>query len=82
MKPNTRANRLPNAERQKLKSKRPFARGRTSLRNGRKLCRCNFAFGTTWQGTYAVKQVAPVIMEEGRAIMVITVYTFYSRGVV
>jgi hypothetical protein len=45
---------------------------------GRKLCRYNFAFGTTWQGKpYSVKQVAPVIKEDARGIVVITVYTFY-----
>lgn len=45
---------------------------------GRELCRFNFSFGRTWQGNfYAIKQVAPVIKEEAREIVVITVYTFY-----
>ena len=51
---------------------------REPAKNGRELCRYNFTFGTTWQGKpYAVKQVAPVIKEEAREIVVITVYTFY-----
>jgi len=45
---------------------------------GREVCRYHFTFGSTWQGKpYAVKQVAPVIKEEAREIVVITVYTFY-----
>jgi len=36
------------------------------------------AYGRTWQGKfYAIKQVAPVIKEDDREIVVITVYTFY-----
>ena len=51
---------------------------REHAKYGRKLCRYNFAFGTTWQGKpYSVRQVAPVIREEAREIVVITVYTFY-----
>jgi hypothetical protein len=51
---------------------------REPAKDGRELCRYNFTFGTTWQGKhYAVKQVAPVIKEEAREIVVITVYTFY-----
>ncbi len=45
---------------------------------GRELCRFNFPFGKSWQGTvYAIKQVAPVVKEESDEIVVITVYTFY-----
>jgi len=45
---------------------------------GREICRYNFGFDGTWQGKhYAIKQVAPVIKEEGHEIIVITVYTFY-----
>ncbi len=52
--------------------------GRENARFGRQLCRCNFNFGRTWQGnTYAIKQVAPVIVEESDEIVVVTVYTFY-----
>ena len=51
---------------------------REAAKHGREMCRFNFAFGQTWQGkTYAIKQVAPVIKEESREIVVITVYTFY-----
>ena len=45
---------------------------------GRTLCRFNFPYGRLWQGKkYAIKQVAPVIAEKAREIVVITVYTFY-----
>ncbi len=45
---------------------------------GRELCRYNFPYGRLWQGrSYAIKQVAPVIKEEAKEIVVITVYTFY-----
>ena len=51
---------------------------RESAKLGRVLCRYNFTFGKTWQGKpYAIKQIAPVIKEEAREIVVITVYTFY-----
>lgn len=51
---------------------------REAAKQGREMCRFNFAFGQTWQGnTYAIKQVAPVIKEESQEIVVITVYTFY-----
>ncbi len=51
---------------------------REPAKHGRELCRFNFPFGKTWQGKlYAIKQVAPVIKEEAREIVVITVYTFY-----
>jgi hypothetical protein len=47
-------------------------------RHGREMCRYNFAYGRTWQGkVYPIKQVAPVIKEEAKEIVVITVYTFY-----
>jgi hypothetical protein len=52
--------------------------GREPAKQGRELCRFNFAFAKTWQGKpYAIKQVVPVIKEEHREIVVITVYTFY-----
>lgn len=51
---------------------------REPSKRGRLLCRFNFPFGRTWQGTwYAVKQVAPVIAEEADETVVVTVYTFY-----
>ena len=49
-----------------------------AAKHGRELCRYNFTFGRKWQGKpYAIKQVAPVIMEKANEIVVITVYTFY-----
>ena len=51
---------------------------REPAKHGRELCRYNFPFGRKWQGKqYAIKQVAPVIMEKANEIVVITVYTFY-----
>jgi hypothetical protein len=45
---------------------------------GREICRYSFAFNRKWQSKhYPIKQVAPVIKEEGDEIIVITVYTFY-----
>jgi len=45
---------------------------------GRILCRENFQFNSNWNGhSYALKQVAPVILETPKEIVVITVYTFY-----
>ena len=51
---------------------------REPAKHGRELCRFNFTYGRKWQGeSYAIKQVAPVIMEKTNEIVVITVYTFY-----
>lgn len=51
---------------------------REPAKQGRELCRYNFAFARKWQGkSYAIKQVAPVIKEEPGEVVVITVYTFY-----
>ena len=51
---------------------------REPAKKGRMLCRYNFPFNKTWQGTtYPVKQVAPVICEEQDEIVVVTVYTYY-----
>jgi hypothetical protein len=42
------------------------------------LSRLNFQYGAKWQDRfYAIKQVAPVAIEEDNEIVVITVYTFY-----
>ena len=47
-------------------------------RDGKIWCRLNFEFKSTWQGKYyAVKQVAPIIVEEANEIVVVTVYTFF-----
>lgn len=51
---------------------------REPAKHGRLLCRFNLTFRQTWQSTwYAVKQVAPVIVEEADETVVVTVYTFY-----
>jgi hypothetical protein len=51
---------------------------REPAKHGRGLCRYNFPFDQTWQGTYyRIKQVAPVIKEEADEVVVITVYTFF-----
>ncbi len=51
---------------------------REPAKRGREMCRYNFPFERTWQGKmYPIKQVAPVIQEEAKEIVVITVYTFY-----
>ena len=51
---------------------------RDLVARGREICRYNFVFNRRWQGKiYPIKQVAPVIKDEGDEIIVITVYTFY-----
>jgi hypothetical protein len=47
-------------------------------KHGRMMYRLNLPYGTEWQGnSYAIKQVAPVVMETENEIIVVTVYTFY-----
>jgi hypothetical protein len=47
-------------------------------KKGRYLYRINFQYNKSWQGKfYAIKQVAPVVVEEETEFVVITVYTFY-----
>lgn len=51
---------------------------REAAKRGRFICRYNFQYNAHWQKRfYAVKQVAPVIVEEDDEIIVVTVYTFY-----
>jgi hypothetical protein len=51
---------------------------REPVKHGRWMCRHNFQFEALWQGRrYAIKQVAPVIVEEQNEIVVVTVYTFF-----
>jgi len=51
---------------------------RETAKKGRWRYRYNLAYNTTWQNRYyAIKQVAPVVVEEADEIVVITVYTFY-----
>ena len=59
--------------------KEAIARGlREPAKRGRIICRQNFEYRAKWQGEYyAIKQVAPVVVETENEIVVITVYTFY-----
>jgi hypothetical protein len=42
------------------------------------MCRLNFQYNKLWRGRrYAIKQVAPVIVEKQNEIIVVTVYTFF-----
>ncbi len=51
---------------------------REPAKRGRFVCRLNFQYGAEWQDKfYAIKQVAPVAVEEQNEIVVVTVYTFY-----
>ena len=51
---------------------------RERAKRGRLIYRYNFQYNGRWRGkTYAIKQVAPVVVEEQHEIVVITVYTFY-----
>ena len=47
-------------------------------RMGRIMYRKNFQFNRRWRGKYyAVKQVVPIVKEESKKLVVVTVYTFY-----
>jgi len=47
-------------------------------RKGRIMYRKNFPFEGQWRGRrYRIKQVAPVVAEEGDKLVVVTVYVFY-----
>lgn len=49
-----------------------------AAKKGRWRYRYNLEYNATWQNRdYAIKQVAPVIVEEADEIVVVTVYTFY-----
>ena len=51
---------------------------REPAKHGRLMYRLNFEYRARWQGEYyAVKQVAPVVVEAENEIVVVTVYTFY-----
>ena len=51
---------------------------REPARSGRIMCGLNIDFAAEWQEKYyAVKQVAPIIVEQGGETVVVTVYTFY-----
>lgn len=49
-----------------------------AVKKGRQMSKMNFEFNDYWGNRhYAIKQVAPVFVEEETEIVVITVYTFY-----
>lgn len=51
---------------------------REPAKRGRFMYRLNFQFAAEWQGRfYAIKQVAPVVVEAQNEVIVVTVYTFY-----
>ena len=51
---------------------------REPAKRGRLICRLNFQYDSEWQGKfYAIKQVAPVVVEAHNEVVVVTVYTFY-----
>jgi hypothetical protein len=51
---------------------------RETAKKGRVLFRLNFQYNRTWRGRhYAIKQVAPVVIEKTDQIIVVTVYTFF-----
>lgn len=51
---------------------------REPAKRGRFLYRHNFQYRAQWQGKfYAIKQVAPVVVETEREMVVVTVCTFY-----
>lgn len=51
---------------------------REPAKRGRLMFRLNFQYNAEWQGkVFAIKQVAPVVVEAQNEIVVVTVYTFY-----
>ncbi|MGB2821146.1 MAG: DUF4258 domain-containing protein [Phycisphaerae bacterium] len=51
---------------------------RQPARAGRHIFRLNLEYNAEWAGKhYGAKQVAPVVVEEGDRVVVITVYTFF-----
>lgn len=50
-------------------------------KKGRRAFRKNFPFNAEWKGKhYEIKQVMPVVVEEAKEIVVVTVYAFYFGG--
>lgn len=48
------------------------------VRRGRKMYRKNFQFNGMWRGKrYQIKQVAPIVADEGDRLVVVTVFVFY-----
>ena len=55
-----------------------YAGSRELARKGRIMFRKNFSFNSQWRGKhYALKQVAPVVLEEQGKIVVVTVFVYY-----
>ena len=53
---------------------------REPARDGRILCRLTLEFNREWAGKYyGAQQVAPIVVEDEREIVVVTVLTFYIR---
>jgi hypothetical protein len=51
---------------------------RQAAKRDRFIYRLNFQYNSEWQGRfYAIKQVAPVVVEAQNEVVVVTVYTFY-----
>jgi len=52
----------------------PAKRGRLAFRK-------NFPFDSVWKGKYyKIKQVMPIVVDEGERWIVVTVYVFYFGG--
>ncbi len=50
-------------------------------KKGRRAFRKNFVFDSRWKGKhYEMKQVMPIVVEEARETVVVTVYVFYFGG--
>lgn len=48
------------------------------VRKGRRMFRKNFPYNRSWRGKhYAVKQVAPIVVEEEGRLIVVTVFVYY-----
>lgn len=51
---------------------------REPAKRGLFMYRLNLEFNRNWAGKqYAIQQVAPIVAEESRRMVVVTVYTFY-----
>ena len=54
---------------------------RVPAKRGRVAFRKNFSYRSEWKGKYyEIKQVMPIVIHEGNAFMVVTVYVFYFGG--
>jgi len=48
------------------------------VRKGRWMFRKNFSYSRSWRGNhYAIKQVAPIVVEEDDRMVVVTVFVYY-----